>query len=602
MELAEFDQGSNAKNVLKKVHTKVVQIEKGLGDNVGKSKVSPEYDAFYELAKAGKIIEPPFDKLALSMLEEISTELRSCYDAMIVNLSGFGYRFPCRVKKTETGEYPEELKSEIKKEEIFLKNFFAYCTDESFVEFRQKQDYDLESTGECYMEIIRSPKGEIQGFTHIPSYQMAITKQEEQPILYSRKILVSNEDDSISIKKKLEWKRFRKYVQCRVTRLNGISIENASIKKRWFKEFGDPRTYDNETGEIVPEKDVDKFPEEKKANEIFRRYLYSPRTAYGLPRYIGNLLSIYGDRKAEEINFTTFRNQNVPSMVIAVSNGALTEGSLERVKEFVESQIQESDNYSKFLIIETEMSEEGDDPLHSKIDIKPLTDAQTTDALFQNYSKNNRDKIRRVWRLPPIYVGKADDYTRATAESSRQLGDEQIFNPEREKFDFFVNRILLPVMGVTYHVFRTNTPNTTDNAQIVKILAGAEKTGGMTPRIARIMLEDILSIELPDFPKDFQADLPFSLIMAEAVKNKADTSEPGQTVTALKSVFGDVEDEEDEKIFEATCTKCGNQELVANVEEGQNEVVDYLLKLNRQLEKKWRQNVSSDQSDEFNVF
>jgi capsid portal protein len=133
-------------------------------------------------------------------------------------------------------------------------------------------------------------------------------------------------------------------------------------------------------------------------------------------------------------------------------------------------------------------------------------------------------------------LGKADDYTRTTAETSRRLADEQIFAPERDEFDSFINRRLLPDMGIIYHKFKSNSPNTTDNTQLVKILAGAEKTGGMTPRIARTLLEDILSMELPPLPEDFPSDVPFSLSMAEAVKNKADPAEPGQQVTALKLI------------------------------------------------------------------
>jgi hypothetical protein len=70
----------------------------------------------------------------------------------------------------------------------------------------------------------------------------------------------------------------------------------------------------------------------------------------------------------------------------------------------------------------------------------------------------------------------------------------------------------------------------------VRILGGAEKTGGMTPRIARNMLEEILGMDLPEFPANFPADVPFSLTMAEAVKNTADVTEPGQSVTALKTL------------------------------------------------------------------
>jgi capsid portal protein len=146
-----------------------------------------------------------------------------------------------------------------------------------------------------------------------------------------------------------------------------------------------------------------------------------------------------------------------------------------------------------------------------------------------------------VWRLPPIFVGRTDEYTRTTAESSRVLADEQIFAPERNSFDEFMNRIIFPEMGIIYHKYCSNSPNTTDNQQLVKILSGSEKTGGMTPIIAREILEDILSKELPPFPKDFPADTPFSLTMAEAVKNKADATEPGQQVTALKVKYESAE-------------------------------------------------------------
>ena len=180
--------------------------------------------------------------------------------------------------------------------------------------------------------------------------------------------------------------------------------------------------------------------------------------------------------------------------------------------------------------------------------------------MFQEYSKNNRDTIRRAFRIPPIFVGSTQDYTRATAESSRRLADEQIFEPERTEFDRLINRIIFPAMGIVYHRFQSNTPNTTDNAQLVRILAGAEKTGGMTPAIARVMIENILGLDLPPFPRDFPQNMPFSLTMAEAVKNKADPTEPGQQVTALKQletlgILGDsgevtfsLEDLEDENV------------------------------------------------------
>lgn len=375
----------------------------------------------------------------------------------------------------------------------------------------------------------------------------------------------------------------------------------SGYKMRWFKEFGDPRIVNNENGQVVSDVDRNPLPgltippKESQANEVMHLDIYSARSPYGLPRYIGNLLSIFGDRASEEINFITFRNNNVPSMIVAVSNGQLTEGSIERIVSFAESQIQGSDNYSKFLILEAEGLMEGEDGGQIKLDVKPLTAQQHKDALFQEYSKNNQDKIRRCFRLPPILVGRSDDYTRATAESSRQLADEQIFAPERDEFDAMMNRILFPDMGIIYHSFKSNSPNTTDNQQLVKILGGAEKTGGMTPRIARSMLENILGVELPDFPSDFDADNPFSLTMAEAVKNKAEVSEPGQQVTALKALTDDVFGDEPAEM-EMECEKCGNQQLMALDSTG-DPLVDHLLALNSRVEKKWRASAGTEDDD-----
>jgi PBSX family phage portal protein len=508
-------------------------------------------EPFTALSDAGRIIEPPFDLLTLAMLCENSSELNQVVEAMEVNIEAYGHRFisrlrtsatdksdiPDNVKPPAEGEKPKDLPPEVlaaQVENAKLVNFFNYCTDESFVAFRRRLRRDLEMTGNAYFEIIRNTDGEIQAFTHMPSYQMRLGRLDEDPRLVDRKIVELQPDGSVEVKKIKEWKRFRTFAQSRA--VYGRTLHTLGSKVRWFKQFGDPRVLNKKTGDFGTAQQP--VPEGDEANEVYHIKIYSSRSPYGIPRYIGNLLSIFGDRAAEEINYITFRNNNIPSMVVAVSNGSLTQGTIDRIESFVQSQIQGSDNYSKFLIIEGEpFGDEGEDGGQVKIDVKPLTAAQHKDALFQNYSDKNQDKIRRAFRLPPIFVGRADDYSKATAESSRRVADEQVFSPERDEFDNTMNRIIFPEMDIVYHKFKSNSPNTTDNSELVKILAGAEKTGGMTPRIARHVLQEVLGQDLPEFPKDFNADVPFSLTMAEAVKNMADPAEPGQQVTAIKNVL-----------------------------------------------------------------
>lgn len=536
-----------------------MDVAKARGANVeGEAKPSevlPE-DPFGVLEQSGRVIQPPFDMLTLSMMNEYSSELGPCIEAMEVNIDGYGHRFVSRLKpKTkakddsdlEEGEHdanstkdpkedPEEaaLRAEAAQEFADLTNFFNYCTDESFKEFRRKIRKDYEQTGNAYAEILRTTDGKIAGFFHIPSYMMRLGKLDDDAQLVKSKVTKLLASGEVTIVEQQEWKKFRSYVQSRALHLRTLAVVGTD-KVRWFKSFGDPRDLDKNTGDYgTADKPV--APGDK-ASEIVHFKLYSTRSPYGIPRFIGNLLSIFGDRAAEEINYTTFRNNNIPSMVFLCSNGQLTQGSIDRIESFVESAIQGSDNYSKFLIVEAEnAAEEGEDGEQVKLDIKPLVSDQHKDALFQNYSKNNQDRVRRAFRLPKIFVANSDGYNRATAEADRRLADEQVFAPERDVFDDWINRRIFPEMGIRYHSYKSNTPNTTDNQVLVKILATAEKTGGISPAIARRVLEDVLGYELPPFPSGFDPDVPFSLTMAEAVKNQADAAEPGQQVTALKAL------------------------------------------------------------------
>jgi len=602
---------ANATNhrALRKVRALVVDVRKGAAAANGlvdaSSDIAPgtteglPEEPFNALGHKGRVLLPPFDLLTLAMLPENSSELNQCIEALEMNIEATGFRFVSRLRLDDVTKTDDDAAQDVKPvtpeqrtlldasraEKVRLANFFTYCTEESFIAFRRRIRRDLETTGNAYFEIIRNAAGMIQGFTHLPSYQMRLGKVEDEPTGVTRKILELQPDGSVQIKDQRVMRRFRTFVQSRTIHQGRSTSSIAGHKVVWFKEFGDPRHYSKRDGDLRK-----RIEPSERASEVIHLKLYSPRSPYGLPRFIGNLLSIFGDRAAEEINWVTFKNNNIPSMAIAVSNGQLTQGTIERIQSFVESQIQGSDNYSKFLIVEAEpMGEDtGEDGGQVKIDIRPLTKEQHSDALFQNYSEKNHDKIRRSFRLPPIFVGQSSDYSRSTAESSRRLADEQVFAPERSEFDEVMNRLLFPEMGVIYHKFKSNTPNTTDNTQLVKILGGSEKTGGMTPRIARFMLEDILGIDLPDFATGFPADIPFSLTMAEAVKNQAQPTEPGQQVTAIKTLksLGLLTDDD-----ELDMSALGVEDLDEDDPESVMEVAKRLLALNRAAEIAWRKSL-----------
>lgn len=835
------------------------------------------------------IISPPFDSIGLIDIYEMSSELQSNVDAMKTNIPGFGWRLK-RLGHTlpKQGEEPDPLlELHAQQEKQHLESFLTYIDydDRSFTKLRGAYREELEVTGNAYLEVIEDLSGQVANWRNLPAFTMRTTLVDPEVVVAKQvQRIVRNGHSVIRIVPKQ--RRFRKYVQAKINGPFGITHHSttADASLVWFKEYGDPRTMDWRTGEFVEPGTIEKRYE---ATSVIHMRNETSRSPYGIPRWIGALVPLLGVRSAEEINFSTFNNNNIPNLAILVSGGQLTEGSIDRITQFVESNIQGDDNYSKILLLEAEgIEDDMGDMANVRMEIKPLSDTQHTDALFVEYDQRSREKIRQSFRLPPIYVGRAEDYTRAcydaetqtltengwrfyweieqgeriatfnpqtnqleyhepvggiylydydgpmrhyqnrntdvmvtpdhkmwarpysnkdgwqklpaeeiawsrfmfrsspdstkhdiilddyvtlppvelkggpnagvrpeiqipmalwvrfvaafvadgsttpefvkgkrrcmynitlaaskprkveafarladamrsvglnvferceqadgmiafvladkglwqllrqecgtrasnkrlpadfqhlpeglaglalemlqntdgttdkrkgrtswsystnseeladqvqilamqqghrakkiltektgnyrvlvvpgkrehevnqtqvsepwytgkvycyevpnhlfvtrrngcvtiqgnTADVSRRIADEQIFNPERIEEDFFLNRFLLSEFEMLYHEFVTNTPNITNDEDLVRVMAGAEKTGGMTPRVAHAMLEDLMGRELPP-PQGIDLDVPMSLQMAEAVKNQADPSEPGQQVTALK--------------------------------------------------------------------
>lgn len=552
-----------------------------------------EDDPLTRLEREGKIVQPPFDVLTLAVMPENSTELGPCIDAMAVNIESFGWRLDPRIPLNEDTplEVLSEIEAERVLAENFFENCCA--DGESLEDLRDKLRRDLEATGNCYVEFIEIPgTGTLDGLNHLPSWTMRIGRVDAELTEYldprvqkSVRIEEVPEESgtpewlepggpaepepgpesgeleeglppaegmlrvrkdvrvevSYELQQQIRFKRFRRYVQMRDRRLV------------WFKELGDPRLISSLDGHVVKREELAAegteelarfvlvgerlavtrglvgFPVRDAANPVRHKRLYCTRSPYGLPRYTGHLFSIFGSRAAEEINFTTFKNNNIPSLAITVANGKLDDESLERIEEFVEASIQGDDNYSKFLLLEAEPVMEGmRDPGAMKIEIKPLTKEQHTDALFVQYQGANDERTRRAWRFPPIYVGKSEDFTGKTIEASRKLGDEQVFAPERAKVDRFLTRDVLLRLGIVWSTFRSNSPNVTENAELVKLLASGEKTGGLTPRIARKLLGRVVNEDLGDVdPELLPPDQPFSLTLAQIMKTNSASAAPG---------------------------------------------------------------------------
>lgn len=446
------------------------------------------------------IIDAPYNLFSLVLLEEESNVLRECVDSMVVNIEGFGNVF--RPRKLEEGK-EKQHKKEVDEERVFLDGWLgAVCPEDSIVETRKRMRRDLEITGNGYWEIVRATDGIIIEINHTQSHRIRLTKRDKVKTPYT--VPVVSPKDDYQIKNLEKTKRFRRFVQ----------LDSNGKPSVYFKEFGDKRKINKNTGEVD-----DSVSVADEATEMIHFKIYSARSVYGIPRYISRYVSIIGSRRAEEVNYFTLSNNYVPSMFIMVENGSLSSASVERLTELIESQVGADPNYSKIVILEAESSE--DESYSGQITSSKLAihepRNQKTDEMFQKYDANNQDKVRQSFRLPPLLIGRADDYTRATARESVKVGDEQIFNPEREMVDSQMNRIMLD-QGYRWHFFRSRTPNITDNEVLTKAMVGAERSGAMTPRRANMLMEDIFEGDLGPLPENIDLDTPYSFQFAMAQK------------------------------------------------------------------------------------
>ncbi|MEZ4742296.1 MAG: phage portal protein [Bdellovibrionota bacterium] len=460
----------------------------------------------------GNVIEPPYDLLFLTMIEENSSFMGQLVDAMEINIEAFGGRIQMRELSPKQRE---QNKEQIEAEKKALKNFLLNINpDDDLTMLRRKARHDLELTGNGYFELIpaRGDHTKITALNYVEAHTMRITVQDDDLTPFTKKKV---DEDTGEIMEQTFLKRFRRFVQKRNNRMT------------YFKEWGDPRIVDRRDGKAFKSEDeATKAGVERKywANPVLHFKIHSARSPYGIPRYIGNLFSIFGSRGSEEINYTTILNNNVPSLLFLVSgNAMLTEGTIKRMEDFANNVLKRTNNRSKFLVIEAEPAIEGmANSSTAKIEVKPLKEQQHNDMLFQTYDKNNSEKIRSAFRIPGIFVGKTDDINRATAEESRKLAEEQIFAPERREMDRKITQMFLD-MGYQFWIYKSFSPNVTNDEDLIKMANALTKVGSITPNDGRKIKADIMNeeVELYDSEKvPFDPDIPFPLTMAEAVKGE----------------------------------------------------------------------------------
>jgi PBSX family phage portal protein len=501
--------------------------------------------------KGQNLLKPPYDpEWALRMWEN-STALPQNVAAYETNIDGLGHRLQPRIdfkakeatekvrdalwlkrvrdaevsqraNQDEESEEPlppidlaallpsdEEVEEAVKKLELQarlewlkLDSFFEFVNPNgSFVELRRDKRQEQEITGNAYWEVLRDKTGKIARFVSVPPTHVRCTAQDQDPVQVEELVLIGLEYENVT-----QHKFFRRFAQ------------RHGQKLTWFKEYGDPRVVSRETGQVYQDmaafeaaKSKSRNKPDQPATEMIHFRIQRPGEAYGVPRWIGAMLSVMGSRATDEVNYNYFDNKGIPPLALLVSGGRIDDESVDRIKDYIRDHIKGRENFHKILVIQADEDPMGGE--HPKLTFEKLTDAQQGDALFQKYDERNIDKVGGTFRLPRLVRGESKDFNRATAQAVLQFVDEQVFDPERREFDAWVNRVIFPALGVTLWRFKSKGPQTRDPEKVAEIIVNLVKVGVLTPNEARELGSDILGLEL-DYLEAAWAKQPLQLTLA----------------------------------------------------------------------------------------
>lgn len=378
--------------------------------------------------KGVKIVGTPYNLSVLASLCQVNNALGPCVDAMEVNIDGTGH-----VIRLKEDEGNEETPDQEKKREGIEDFFDEVWPSTSFVTMRRKLRRDLETTGMGYLEAIRSIDGTLLFLRHLKAKDMRLVKLDE-PVDKEVKVMRGGSEESVfmSIAE-------RRYVQ---------RVGNKAI---FFKEFKATRELDKFEGkwegtvnaDADGDADLVVVTPERKASEIIM-FTMTPdaRTPYAVPRWIGQIPSVLGSRQAEENNLAFFDTGGIPPVLITVAGGTLAEETARAMNNFLAGR---PDTKHRGFVIEVEPgggNTEKDAPV--KIEVHRFGAEQVKDSMFENYDQKCEKRVRRSFRLPPLFVGQAEDFSFATAFASYIVAEEQVFKPERHEFDEMINNLIMP--------------------------------------------------------------------------------------------------------------------------------------------------------------
>lgn len=414
-------------------------------------------------------IEPPLPPRRLERLVQENNALSPSIDAMVANIAGTGWS----IRRDEDNENDPANDKRIR----LMTDFFeepwpgqSYTTQYRYM-LRQKF-----SIGYCFLEIMRNAKGDIAFARPIDAKYMRLVHLDD-PIPVQVEVPRGSGFEAFTV-----MKRQRRFVQ---------RIGN---KYRFFKEFGAVRDLDKGTGFWAEKGQT--LPLEKRATEILMiGDVPDPDTPYYLPRWLPQMPSVLGSRKAEETNLAFFDRGGVPPALVIVQGGAMAEESRKALEGMLQGGVKDKHQAAVLEAYDTSGSLDSNSS-SVRVSVERFGSERVNDSLFETYLKNNEGRIRRSFRLPPLFVGETDSYNFATSYSSYIVAEAQSFGPERDEHDEVISLNLVRSMVGPGYSFRSKPLSIQDTETQMKAIEMAQKTQSVSPEDLIEQINDTANLDL----------------------------------------------------------------------------------------------------------
>jgi PBSX family phage portal protein len=378
------------------------------------------------------VITPPWNLYELANFYDTSFANHASIDAKVQNTVGLGYDFHVSdrtlmmLESNENDSAREKARKRIERIKMEMRDWLENLNDEeAFTNIMMKVLTDYESTGNGYLEIGRTTRGEIGYIGHIPATTM------------------------------------------RVRRLKDGYVQIIGNKVVYFRNF--------EATNINP------ITEDPRPNEIIHFKQYSPlNTYYGIPDIMSAVSSLHGDQLASQYNIDYFSNKAVPRYIFTLKGAKLSSEAEDKLFRFMQTNLKGQSHRTLYIPLPGDT-----DQNKVEFEMKPVEN-NVQEASFNEYRLRNRDDILVAHQVPLSKIGGSDSSSIASSLSQDRTFKEQVARPLQRTIEKLVNRIVKEKTDVLE--LRFNELTLTDEIAQSQILERYVKTQIMVPNEAREVL------------------------------------------------------------------------------------------------------------------